>query len=449
MKTEQVAGAPRSELAGVLSRVLPLEILSRWRPRGKCDWTPQALCLTALAWALSDETTLGDRFAAAKSWAENWLGRELPASIQGFHKALLRYQDLLLILVREQLQQAVIDAGGRTFRTGGLAPLAVDGTRIDTPRSAANEGRFRAGIQQRRGKKRTRKQQIHADVRPQIWLTLVWHTALRLPWSWRLGPYGSSERAHLLDMLDELPSRTLLIGDAGFTGYDFWHAVLAEKHELLVRVGSNVKLLSQLACVQTRGDLVFLWPDHARRASQPPIVLRQVQLTRKGRTILLVTSLLDEQTLADRELAELYRQRWGVEVFHRSLKQTFGRGKLRSTSPDHAVSELSWSLVALAGVQLVAAETLRDARRYRQRSSTAQALREVRRTFCPDGAVGALPPLRERLLAAVRDRYPRRRKTRRRYPQKKRSKRTGLAHITPATRAQQLAATPYLTALNA
>jgi hypothetical protein len=59
---------------------------------------------------------------------------------------------------------------------------------------------------------------------------------------------------------------------------------------------------------------------------QPPLVLRQVKLTRKGRTILLVTSLRDERTLTNGELAELYRQRWGVEVFHRSLKQTFGRG---------------------------------------------------------------------------------------------------------------------------
>jgi hypothetical protein len=447
MKTEPRQDTPRTELETVLSRVLPLESLSRWRPRGKCDWTPQALCLTALAWALSVEATLGDRFAAAKTWAENWLGQELPATIQGFHKALARYQDLLLILVREQLQQSIIDFGGRTFRTAGLAPLAVDGTRIDTPRSAANEQRFRAGIQQRRGKKRTLKQQIHADVRPQIWLTLVWHTALRLPWSWRLGPYGSSERAHLLDLLDELPSRTLLIGDAGFTGYDFWQAVRAEQHELLVRVGRNVKLLSKLACVRTRGDLVFLWPDQARRRSQPPLVLRQVQLTRKGRTILLVTSLRDEQTLTSSQLAELYRQRWGIEVFHRSLKQTFGRGKLRSTSPDHAVSELAWSLVALAGVQLVAVEVLRDARRYRQRSSTAQALREVRRTFWPAGVAGELPPLRARLLTAVHDRYRRGRKTRRRYPQKKRGKPTGIAQITPATRAQQLAATPYLVAL--
>jgi hypothetical protein len=449
MKTEQAAAARRGELATMLGRVLPLEILSRWRPRGKCDWTPQALCLTALAWALSDEATLGERFAAAKTWSENWLGRELPASIQGFHKALLRYQDLLLILVREQLQQSVIDAGKSTFRTRGLAPLAVDGTRIDTPRSAANERRFRVGIQQRRGKQRTLKQQIHADVRPQIWLTLVWHTALRLPWSWRLGPFGSSERAHLVDMLDELPARSLLIGDAGFTGYDFWQAVLAQQHELLVRVGRNVKLLSRLACVHTRGDLVFLWPDQARRREQPPLVLRQVKFTRKGRTILLVTSLRDEQTLSNSQLAELYRQRWGVEVFHRSLKQTFGRGKLRSTSPDHAVSELSWSLVALAGVQLVAAQTLRDARRYRQRSGTAQALREVRRTFWPDGVTGVLPPLRVRLLAAVHDHYHRRRKTRRRYPQKKRGKRTGIAEITPATPDQQLAATPYLASLPA
>jgi hypothetical protein len=73
-------------------------------------------------------------------------------------------------------------------------------------------------------------------------------------------------------MLEELPQRSLIIGDAGFTGYEFWHAVLSAEHQLLIRLGSNVRLLSQLACVRTRDDLVFLWPDNARRRSQPPIV---------------------------------------------------------------------------------------------------------------------------------------------------------------------------------
>ena len=40
-------------------------------------------------------------------------------------------------------------------------------------------------------------------VGPQMWLTLIWHIGLRLPWCWKIGPSYSSERAHLLEMLAE------------------------------------------------------------------------------------------------------------------------------------------------------------------------------------------------------------------------------------------------------
>jgi hypothetical protein len=165
---------------------------------------------------------------------------------------------------------------------------------------------------------------------------------------------------------------------------------------------------------------------------------------------MLVTSVLDREEMSDLQLSTLYRQRWGIEVFYRSLKQTFGRGKLRSQSPDHAVSELQWSLIALAGVPLIGVEALRDAHCYRRQLSTAQSLQHVRQTFwpAPTASTEAAAPLCKRLLTAVPDRYPRRRKTRRPYPRKKQTKPIGIAQITPATYDQQLAATPYLQSLS-
>ena len=50
----------------------------------------------------------------------------------------------------------------------------------------------------------------------------------------------------------------------------------------------------------------------------------------RGESLWLVTSVLDPQQLSVRSVEDIYRRRWGVEVFIRGLKQTFGRGKLRS-----------------------------------------------------------------------------------------------------------------------
>jgi len=45
----------------------------------------------------------------------------------------------------------------------------------------------------------------------------MWHMGLRLPWTWRLGPSNSSERGHVMEMLEkeEFPENTLFCGDAG------------------------------------------------------------------------------------------------------------------------------------------------------------------------------------------------------------------------------------------
>jgi Transposase DDE domain len=61
----------------------------------------------------------------------------------------------------------------------------------------------------------------------------------------------------------------------------------------------------------------------------------------------LVTNLLDEEQLSRSEAVEIYRRRWGIEVFHRHCKQTFERRKLRSHNPDNAMIELHWSLLGM------------------------------------------------------------------------------------------------------
>ena len=60
-----------------------------------------------------------------------------------------------------------------------------------------------------------------------------------------------------------------------------------------------------------------------------------------------MTSVLDRRRLSDRDVAMIYRQRWGIELFFRHFKQTYRRGKLRSHKADHADCELQWSLLGL------------------------------------------------------------------------------------------------------
>ena len=91
---------------------------------------------------------------------------------------------------------------------------------------------------------------------------MMWHMGLRLPWSWRLGPSNSSERAHVMEMLQhgKYPKKTLFCGDAGFVGFPLWSAILERGGHFLVRVGANVSLLTEYADYELGQDgYVLCW----------------------------------------------------------------------------------------------------------------------------------------------------------------------------------------------
>src|SRR5207248_177221 len=137
---------------------------------------------------------------------------------------------------------------------------------------------------------------------PQMWLTVMFHVGTGLPWDWRTGPSDSSERDHLAQMIAALPAAALVAADAGFAGYAYWKAVLDSGRHLLIRVGANVRLLKGLGYVRERDGLVYLWPDRQAARRQPPLVLRLV-VARGGRhPMYLVTSVLDQGRLSDRQV---------------------------------------------------------------------------------------------------------------------------------------------------
>ena len=59
--------------------------------------------------------------------------------------------------------------------------------------------------------------------------------------------------------------------------------------------------------------------------------------------------LTNELDLTDRQIEELYRARWGVEVFFRTVKQNCGKAKLLCRTPANVRSELNWTLLGIWG----------------------------------------------------------------------------------------------------
>lgn len=331
---------------------------------GNTSWTfPQMLLLT-LFWVWSEVATLSGAFAHARQLAGGLLGPFGLSTYSGFISALTTWSPQILPVFQTRLHQRMETVAGKYWRIGQWLALAVDGSRTTTPRTRKNEQAFnrdgygqgkKARSRRKWKNKRRRSKPLGQPVHPQIWLTLVWHMGLKLPWTWRCGPSYASERQHVVEILQtqQFPDKTLFCGDAGFVGYDFWKAMIDRRHHFLMRVGGNIRLLRQLGDTRVQGDLVHVWPKTAMAKQQPPLPLRLLTF-RTGRCLTYaVTSVLSEHDLTPDQARQLYAKRWGVELQFRALKQTFGRRNLHSRTPERAYVELEWSLVGLWLVQLL------------------------------------------------------------------------------------------------
>jgi IS4 transposase len=418
--------------------------------RPECTWTPETLAFAALLWAWSDEKTLIERFATARKIIINRYAEqpEPAGSYQAFIKMLCKWTEPLRQALSAAFRRRMAEALAAVWTVGGWLVFAVDGSRVDVPRTRKNEERYspksklsRKAQKRRRAARRRRSRQAMRERRanvPRIWLTMMWHVGSGLPWDWRTGPSDSSERAHFREMLDSSPAGALLTADAGFVGYEFWKTVFDAGRHLLVRVGSNVKLLKKLGYARQRDGLVYLWPDRAAKKRLPPLVLRMVVVTSRDRKpIYLVTDVMDARKLSDANMAAIYRKRWGIEVYYRHCKQTFDRRKLRSHNPDNAMVELHWSLLGMWAMGLHAHSRLVGQGVPPERISFAGVWRAYRR---PMREYQSPPDPGERLTQwidrAIIDPYQRRNKTSRDYPLKKQEQAAGPPILRKATRAQ-------------
>lgn len=190
------------------------------------------------------------------------------------------------------------------------------------------------------------------------------------------------------------------------------------------------------------GPSVSLWPDAVAKKKQPPLVLRLMVIHNGKHPVYLVTDLNKSQ-LSDRQAATIYGARWGIEVFFRTFKQTFGRRKLRSRSPENAKLELDWSLLGLWCVCLLGQRELVESGEDPLRSSPASVIRAFQSTLRdyrirPESLEESLW---SQLRLALLDNYQRRSsKTSRNYPRQKTRDRISAPKITDATKPQITAA---------
>jgi putative transposase len=228
----------------------------------------------------------------------------------------------------------------------------IDGTTISLPDTKANQACYPQPVIQQPGLGF-----------PLVRLVALFSLATGLLHEVAMGPYAgkeTGETALLRELFARLKPGDVLLGDRYYCGW-FLLVLLQELGvDLVVRLHQLREADFHRGERLGPGDHVVEWPrpaqpewmDDATYARMPESLrLREVavQVAERGfrvRSLVVVTTLLDPEQYAARELAQLYRCRWLVELDLRTVKSTLKLDVLRCKTPEMARKELRTGLLA-------------------------------------------------------------------------------------------------------
>lgn len=168
-----------------------------------------------------------------------------------------------------------------------------------------------------------------------------------------IGGYDDSEVLLAREVLTKLPENSLLMADRLYIGWRLVKQVLDRGAQLIWRVKSNdreekFELGERLPDGSYRGiyhppkDPKSLKDLEGIDMTPIPVRLCAYQLETGGDPFYLVTTLLDEVSAPVTKLAELYMQRWEIELVFSEMKVQLNKNEhtLRSQRPDLVKQEI-------------------------------------------------------------------------------------------------------------
>lgn len=252
------------------------------------------------------------------------------------------------------------ETGGRlcaqqpqAWRWHGREVKLVDGTTVSMPDTAANQARF--------PQSRTQKPGLGF---PLARLVAIVSLSCGAVLDWAIGPCEGKqmgETALLWQLAKQLRPGDVVIADRYYAGY-FLIAMLVQLGVDVV-IRQHQRRHTDFRRGQRLGprDHVVIWPrlqrpgwmDHATYEAMPE-TLRMREVRVGGWT--LVTTLIDAPEVSKRELFELYRLRWQIELDLRSIKTVMQMGVLRCKSARMVEKEIAVHLLAYNLVRAVMAQ---------------------------------------------------------------------------------------------
>lgn len=178
-----------------------------------------------------------------------------------------------------------------------------------------------------------------------------------------IGPYAGKETGELAllrELMDHLAPRDILLTDRYFCSYFMIATLLAGNIEFVARLHHARKEdVYRVKRLSKRSHLV-MWPrpdrpdwmdDETYHQMPESITLRQIEVKVEEpgfrvESFVVVTTLTDTKEYTHDDIAQLYRQRWHIELDIRAIKCTLGMDVLRCKTPEMVRKEIWTCLLA-------------------------------------------------------------------------------------------------------
>lgn len=237
----------------------------------------------------------------------------------------------------------------------GLRPRLIDGTTLSLPDTRKNQ----------RAYPQSRNQKPGCGF-PLLRLLGVFSLSTGVLLDYAKGNKHQSELRLLKGLLDQFRPGDLAVGDCGFCTYVLlW---LLQLRDIAALFDLHQARSTDLRRGQPLGkhDRLFTWQKPVRKPRWLPhswwktlpaqLTVRVIRfpLCHKGyrpRSVTLATTLLDPQKYPAQDVAQLYAQRWKIELWFRDLKTSMGMEVLRCKSPAMVHKELEMFFIAYNAIR--------------------------------------------------------------------------------------------------
>jgi putative transposase len=304
----------------------------------KSFWTPALTLWTFLSQVLHADKSC--RAAVARAVVALALSRD-PQDVDtgNYCRARAKLTVPLLQRLTVQVGDALEAEAPAAWRWQGRHVVLVDGFTVTLPDTAENQKVY--------PQPNTQKPGLGLPLMRAVVLLGLATAALQ---GLAFGPYQgkeSGETARLRTLLDRLAPGTIVLADRFYCSYFMVVLLRARGVDVVLRL--HQRRASDFRCGQRLGPNDHLitwsrpqrpaWMDEELYAVMPEsITVREVRkkVTQAGyrvEELTVVTTLLDADQYATEEVADLYRERWHVELDIRAIKASLQMDTLRCLTP--------------------------------------------------------------------------------------------------------------------